>query len=241
MSDKTNLHPQTLRYAPVGNQCTDTWYNANFIDKMKRLYPNVGHLDKLFHKTPKHPQLDRKCRIAMIEVPAGTKAPLPTKDLSDYNELHRYLAETALNKQPNNGRIFILENLNSDLIELFGSHFKLDPSFFAIQARSANWESAPRGAGNTPQLLCSARASAWFSFRYYELRVLQNLDPDARELMELSAERKISLTRPRRGKGNDGVGLVRQIASYWYQENINGGWDGMCPQTDCSEGSVDTC
>ena len=223
----TQMHAHRSQYTPTGEKRAGTWYNARFLNDMESLYPNIRHLDQIFGKPRAHYQLTRNCRVAVVEALPGNQSTLPMKPLS-YNELHGYLSQPTYNECPNRGRVFILENLNSFFIELFGSHFGLDPFIFASQARSTNWEADPDGPGNTPKLLVSEDSITSFSLRYCELRVFSKLDPNVRSLIEMNAGRQIQLTRSaRRGGKLDNVGIIRQLASFWSRTYPNGAWDGI--------------
>ncbi|KAI9804474.1 MAG: hypothetical protein M1825_001373 [Sarcosagium campestre] len=123
-------------------------------------------------------------------------------------------------------RLYLLEGLPVQYVELFGSHFRIDPYVFARQSRTANWESG-NYIGNTPKLPSLRPALGSFALRYSELRLFDHGIKNY-ELRCANQDRKISVTRLK--DRFDDVGVVRRMASFWSKKldgAAAGGWNAL--------------
>ena len=120
-----------------------------------------------------------------------------------------------------------MENLTLEYMEAFGSRLGVDPSVFATQIQSINWE-AKDWENNTPKLLYSRNPAELFTLRYVELLRFDKEIAYEKYLRDASAGRQITATR-HLGCPFDNVGMVRRCASFWRQETKENGWNGNLP------------
>jgi hypothetical protein len=94
-----------------------------------------------------------------------------TNEFEKWQDLKRDLD----NSQPSCNRLYILEDIGSNWIEVLGPHFSIDPSFFARHLRVTRWENSYT-ASNAPPLPSSNDDQYSFSLRYPELVIFQKKD-----------------------------------------------------------------
>lgn len=173
-------------------------------------------------------------------------------DLKGSETLKEYLNSTSRG-HPQRRRLFMLEGVARNFVQIFGSHFGMDPEFFARQKRTRTWEVAHTG-GKTPSLPSLKNPKRSFMIKYLELRYFP-LVPDETSpqepkplipqidysyLVDVIGKRNINVSRKKRPVDSekdingefDNVGKVSRCASYWGKAYIDGGWDGMHPIFD---------
>lgn len=167
-------------------------------------------------------------------------------DLKGSEMLKDYLISTS--RENPQRRLFLLEGVARNFVQVFGSHFGMDPDFFARQKRTRSWEVAHNG-GKTPSLPSLKNPKRSFMIKYLELRYFP-LVPDETSCQEpkpliaqvdysyledVTGKRNINVSRKKRPVDSekdiigefDNVGKVSRCASYWGKSYANGGWDGM--------------
>jgi hypothetical protein len=119
-------------------------------------------------------------------------------------------------------RLFLLQGLPSNFIEILGSWFNIDPNFYARQIKSGLIELC-KEVGEVPLLSSHPTFQESFNIRYLELR--QFIDPIwDYQLRVMDQRRRISVSK---WNGEfDGVGMVRKSTSAWFRVNKGNGWDG---------------
>ncbi|KFY14792.1 hypothetical protein V492_02411 [Pseudogymnoascus sp. VKM F-4246] len=145
-------------------------------------------------------------------------------------------------------RLFMLEGVARNFVQVFGSHFGMDPDFFARQKRTRMWEVSHTG-GKTPSLPSLKNPKRSFMLKYLELRYFplvpdesfygepKPLIPqvDYNYLEDVVGKRNINVSRKKRPvdpqkdmSGEfDNVGKVSRCASYWGKAYADGGWDAI--------------
>lgn len=128
-------------------------------------------------------------------------------------------------RSPGNGicrRVYLIEGLAPDIIEILGTYFKMDPSLFLFQERTTLWPTSQRSSDppTLPTLVNPKRESM---LRYYELRDFKTRFDDF-ALCCAKTGRHIGLTRL--SGALDTVGIVRRKCTTWSQTYSTGGWDG---------------
>lgn len=68
------------------------------------------------------------------------------------------------------GNVWIVENINPNLVATLGEHFKMDPGFFLGYERSSKWRRWANEPNLAPALPAQINDGAFFSLRYYDLR-----------------------------------------------------------------------
>jgi hypothetical protein len=119
-------------------------------------------------------------------------------------------------------RLYILEDISANYVELFGSQFSVEPSFWAQHLRTMDRETS-KTAGGMSVLPSIKSLGASFSLIYPEHTIIDDTEekfteePRIRRAKSLFADcnlyRKISLIRP--GEFYDGIAVVNRRASLW--------------------------
>lgn len=131
-------------------------------------------------------------------------------------------------------RLYILEDISSNYVAAFGSHFHIEPSFWARHLRTPNRETS-KATGSVSHLPSIRRLESSISLIYPECNIIDDSDQRFAEDSRIrsSAEylfadcnmyRKIAMIRS--GEFYDGIGVVTRRASVWSQSNADGTWDG---------------
>jgi hypothetical protein len=124
-------------------------------------------------------------------------------------------------------RLYVLQGLNPEFVELFGNHFDIDPAIFLRHQRTALWE-APHRAGNTPYLASVENPTKSFMIEYCELRYFHE-DPRKPSLRNPADMRHINFSQmPHFSRDIDRVGVMHRKASFWSNRRPIPlvGWDG---------------
>lgn len=158
----------------------------------------------------------------MIEVPSSNQDYIGPIFFQSPEDLRSHLDEDEMADAAVSGRIYLLENLSFSYMEVFGSHFKIDPSLFATHIRTANWE-GHTAANNTPKLLSCRDSATSFTLRYNEARFFDDVIGHGGRLFDVNAGRQIDITPGL--KDFERIGVVRRCASFWSQR-IENRWYG---------------
>ena len=159
------------------------------------------------------------------------------KDFAGSKELSSYL---KLNKVCSGRRVLLLEGVARTYVEVLGSHFNMDPRFFASHKRPNTCELAQVEVERTANLPSLNNPGKSFMIRYPELRYFPLNDHgltqiDDQYVKDLDGIRRIDIARRTReiNKLKDlrlgafsNVGVVGRAASYWSRKDKDGGWDG---------------
>ena len=196
---------------------------AGFLRAMRCRYPGLINLEELLSKGNASRTYTRECRIAMVEVPSDGQPCGAPVSFESPESLRSHLLQTASPQESVHRRVYVLENLNLGYIEVFGTHFNIDPCIFATQIRTTNW-TAKNDENNTPKLLSCRDPMVSFTLRYNELRIFDDPIHGGPRLIDASAGRQIDTARGM--EDFERIGLVRRCASFWSQKKENG-WDGI--------------
>lgn len=188
----------------------------SLISSMRRRYPNLGDLDETLKHQARYFK-NEDGRAAVIEFKDNN---VDIRHFAASNDLLDYVTQppTACCR-----RLYLLEGLPAKYIEIFGSHFQIDPNLFARQLHTGFWDLA-KDVGNSSLLPSHPTCKQSFSIRYMEVRDFGDAIRNY-EIRCANQPRRISVSR---FKGKfDGVGMVRRVTSFWYRHNGKNGWDGM--------------
>lgn len=163
------------------------------ISSLLDTHPNLKFLDSFMYKEREGVGCEGLSRIVTLEVPSG---------------------ESSLW-----GRILLVEDLTRDSIEMLGFCFDIDPHFFAYNLGDTRWESDSR-IGLAPMLPSVARSKSFLTVQYIKALVasdtskLPELKPGEALLCDSRVQRKVGLTGPGLGKGEDVLFVRRKVSVY---------------------------
>lgn len=159
-------------------------------------------------------------RVAVLEY-SGRNS-VRSRLFSSSEDLENYMTHRTSEAM---GRLYIVEDIAANYVEILGAHFSVDPSIFARQLRTATWESSST-ASSAPRLPSTVAHETTFSLRYPEIIKFSN--PSIREPQYLfcycNLYRKIDIVRSE--PFYDGVGTINRRISFWSKKRENGAWDG---------------
>ncbi|KAF2705060.1 hypothetical protein K504DRAFT_389091 [Pleomassaria siparia CBS 279.74] len=122
-------------------------------------------------------------------------------------------------------RIYLMEGLAQDYINVIGSHFFMEPSFFLRQERTCVWSNdftPTSDALAQPSLLTPKRM---FHLQYCELRKFSEAMENNPFFCKRTG-RHVGMT-PARDKEQSTVSILRRKISWWCRETEGGGWDAV--------------
>lgn len=188
---------------------------SSLVSLLRAKNPNLSDLEQILTSRDGSSEHGR---AAVIEISDGNVAVCRFKssnELLDHMSLH--VPRSSCSR-----RLFLLEGLPANYIEILGSHLQVDPNVFARQIKSGQTEIL-QGATEAPLLSSHPTSKTSFAMRFHELQDfgdgIQSFD-----LLCANQPRRISVTRLN-GKF-DGVGIVRRKTSFWYRKHGERGWDG---------------
>jgi hypothetical protein len=90
--------------------------------------------------------------------------------------LREALDEQALENGPRQRkfRLFVVEDLSSDVIELLGAHYDVEPAFFRDQIVDYAWYNTRDRWMDPPRLDVVARRQRWLQIRFPTSRYFEN-------------------------------------------------------------------
>ncbi|KAF1810841.1 hypothetical protein P152DRAFT_450828 [Eremomyces bilateralis CBS 781.70] len=132
--------------------------------------------------------------------------------------------------------LFIVEDLSQAVIELFGTAFDIDPTFFRGHLEDHTWFNIKDDWVEMPELESQARQRSFVNLRYMQPRFFDNPDESQRakeQAGEWNILRRIDLEAQVRSGAKawwepspHQVGLLRRKISIWSREDKSG-WTGI--------------
>lgn len=111
----------------------------------------------------------RKTNIKFIEYQsAATPKTVPIQTPEALRELLQTLSHEPSREPPL--RLFVVEDLSREVIELLGSHFDIDPMFFREQINDFVWNNTHAPEAMPSSLITSMKHRQWFRIRNVRLR-----------------------------------------------------------------------
>lgn len=206
----------------------------SYLDLIKRLSEN-GHPDLKYLCSEVHRQggnvHSERSRAAVLEYPASGSWPRQVH-FPKSTDVEKYLCHTSTTSC---NRLYILEDISSNYVAAIGSHFLIEPSFWARHLRTPVRETS-KTSGGVSHLPSIKRLESSISLMYPECNIIDDLDENFSKDSRIrsSAEclfadcnmyRRISMIRS--GEFYDGIGVLHRRASVWSRTNADGTWDGM--------------
>ncbi|KAH7074616.1 hypothetical protein BKA63DRAFT_316899 [Paraphoma chrysanthemicola] len=215
---------------------TSVRHIINTNDSGRRLLNDVS-LDKDGNRRPP----GRCCVLEFRDSPSGAHVEdVIFKDISslaNYLELHSPLQGKAIDSDCLN-RLYILEDLSPEYIDLLGAHLRVDP--LVISSHMNTWRNLDARTIAQRTLPSLRNPRDMFTVRYPELRVHGPPVEDTR--WTFAADTRWTFAANRRKfdpwfqipggavdlKGD--VSITRRCASFWVNSTQQGGapWNGMC-------------
>ncbi|KAG9235550.1 hypothetical protein BJ875DRAFT_494902 [Amylocarpus encephaloides] len=134
--------------------------------------------------------------------------------------------KTGLNdekiREPGSFRLFVVEDLSRDMIELLGEHLDIEPAFFREQIFDYTWYNPRDRWVDAPRLSAVIRNQRWLRMRFPLIRYYKTSQDFMRASKEF--EEFNVLRRPEDDTNNNSiwdkeeakVGIARSRASFWY-------------------------
>jgi hypothetical protein len=192
---------------------------------------------KNLHGPIKKHEADRKARLARVKVCrldySGTGSPkTATFDSTKDDPAEKETAAARLAQELKSSvdqsvqlRLYVVEDLSSDVIELLGSGLDIEPSFFRAHIVDYAWYNVRDRWRDPPNLDVMSGQQWWVQVRYVTARYFksrEDFDEAAKE-----AERFNILRRPDDDISNNSwwddrnaiVGLTRSRATFWLNRN----------------------
>ena len=176
------------------------------------------------HQTPRAPRHSHG-RATVLELRAGG---VVREDFrNNVNKLEEYFESTR--KSTCKHRLYLLEDLSPEYVEAFGSHFWMDPCFFAAQEAIVHWTGTKHDNGFPQKLPSVRRPDPFYTLRYYETIKLAQRPPRKASIRVWSnlyqRIERAKLDFPENEE--DKIYMVRRNASFWSRPTREGGWDGL--------------
>jgi hypothetical protein len=189
---------------------------ADLVSRLQNRYPNLHYLEKFL----RNKNLQYPVRAAVLEFREGTVNQIDFKCIS---ELHDYL-----NSVPDSNcshRLYMLEDLCPQYIEILGSYLNVDADLFASQLRDVRYSTSSEYGcmRSLPSIQCN---SSSFTLKYYEVRHCGS--QTTRRTMKTAANvrREIASMKKKNDKRDDIALFFRRNASFWTRLQAEGAWDG---------------
>lgn len=249
MAYAAQLHPERvaieMNQKSVGIDPSEYPYLSQ-VDKLKFSYPALGVLvHRVLNKSEEGRQIVARYGVDQNGNPPGrccvlefctntTSAWVRKEYFNDEASLRKYLEKhNPVSGDPVddhcNHRLYILEDLAPEYVDLLGKHLHVDPLVFASQINSWRFLNTGTIAQRTLPSLNDPRKS--FSVRYTELRSFREALDDWRWTFAIN-RRKIDPWFPVEGgrvNMTDEVALIRRCVSFWVNNPTAAanGWNGM--------------
>lgn len=160
------------------------------------------------------------CRVACLEF-SSASGPPNCRSL-DLDSLASLLCNTTKGKDDLYGRLLIVEDLSSDVVETLGSLLNIDPLFFASHIDTFQVDIAtPRPS--TATLQSTIRSRNFLNLHYHRLIEFENPAAKKTLLRDMNIPRKVKILPQLKGTH---VGLARHCCSALKTEGRDGLWLG---------------
>jgi hypothetical protein len=180
---------------------------------------------------------DEYGRVVVLEFVGAALVHVSRINLTSSRNLSTYLQQE---KSHSTRRLFLMEGVARNYVEVLGSHFNMDPSFFASQKRPNSWELSQFNIERTQRLPSLNDPRRSFMMRYPEMRYfpLKNGRSQLNDqyLRDVEGQRTINISRRTREIKRDkdlkwgqfdNIAVINRAASYWSRKYQDGGWEGL--------------
>ncbi|KAF2477704.1 uncharacterized protein BDR25DRAFT_330394 [Lindgomyces ingoldianus] len=126
------------------------------------------------------------------------------------------------NRPVGSKNVWIIENINRDMVALLGGHFKMDPDFFLGYERSSKWRRWDHEPNLTPALPAQINSGKYFTLKYCDLR---DFGPEIDSYSVSCADTGRHLYRTKWEGYWVSPSIVDRRCSVYRRTTENGGWD----------------
>ena len=163
----------------------------------------------------------KRTKVAMLDFIPG--ADIRRVNLYSSAELSTALQEPQDKSKNVKGRLFVVEDLSSEVIEALGAKFDIDPLFFRNQIGDYMWSNPKDPWVELPSLDLVAKARSFFCIRYFQARYFRDtasFNSANNEAGAFNVLRRMDNNRPWEGTPDfdtpeSDIGLVRSKMSLW--------------------------
>lgn len=189
---------------------------------------------------------ERLHRVDVTVIEYGSE--IGCRHLTSPEELDNYLADP--NNEDPTGRLLVLQDLSTCMIEKVGAKFDIEPGFFRTHIGDYTWLNTRDPQAEIPNMEALSKKSNYFHVQYVQPRYFatqESLDKARKQADSFNVLRRIDYDERFKSwsdvSGSD-VGLVRSKASLWVGPSRSGtGWlgknvsPGLTPKTKISQES----
>jgi hypothetical protein len=166
----------------------------------------------MFHGGAIHPAGQSTPRCAVIDTSAN--GVLVRGSFTNILDLQPLLDVSSCTSD---ARLFVIEDLSVDFIELFGSRLHIDPAFFSSHVYALGWYSRCPSPTTIPPSRSNVKTRLFLQFRYIEARSVTGIIPgthaDRLPCVDSNTLRKISILPLSSTLGC--IGFARRQTAVW--------------------------
>lgn len=169
----------------------------------------------------------RRTHVCLLRYDKDGTKPMSKEVFKSPHELDNalYNLKTPSEKDISGFNLVVVEDLSRDVIELLGSHFDVDPSFFRQHIANRAWHKVGDWWKEPPNLDVAFSGQNWLSIRYIRARCFPDEESFCRgssEAADFNVDRRLDRdwNHSNFWDGADGrkeVGIIRSRASLWIQ------------------------
>ena len=163
-----------------------------------------------------------RVHVCRLDFKQGQK---PTSKLLTRGELRAEVSDQSSTADTFDARVYVVEDLSREVIELLGSAFNVDPHFFRSHINDYMWNTVTGDAVELRHLDMFARRRPYFTLKYLRPRYYRNtaaFEEAIQQAGRFNVLRQLDSDRSRAIlKRDDGAvsTLMRAKASFWTRPN----------------------
>ncbi|KAF2237277.1 hypothetical protein EV356DRAFT_496865 [Viridothelium virens] len=164
-----------------------------------------------------------RTRIAMLDFPRGKK--VSRTDISDAASLAALLEDRHVDHDHVEARLFVVEDLSRDVVELLGARFGIDPLFFRGHISDYLWYNTRDPWVELPDLDVVSRDRPYSHIRYVQPRYFKSPESHKQALCDagsFNVLRRLDNDRNHKtifDEEGTSVALIRSKSSFWIRPN----------------------
>lgn len=221
----TSIYKPNAQLNDLSWLCSEGPY-LEFIEKLKSRNPSLCKPDPKNHRIGSRVGTSRSVLLNIC--PDHTVTSQHFNSISELKIHFKKRAENDGKGEPNTSRrVYILEGLDPQFVEAYGSYFFMDPMLFTRQERNTVWDMGDiqEGFSDTPYLPSLDNPEKCFRLKYREMR---KFGPDFDHWRMICATSGSHIAGIGFEWKLDSVAAVERKCSFWFRYDIGGlgGWDG---------------